>query len=400
MPPSTERPTELPTGFRYAGVTSGIKKSGKSDLALIVSDGPVSAAGVYTQNQVVAAPVILCRSRTPSATIRAVVTNSGNANACTGQTGTNDAHTMAAEVARRIGCAPEDVLVMSTGVIGQPLPMAKVVAGIDAACGDLADDEAHFHAAAEAIRTTDAARKTVTRTIRLGDQTIRFAAMAKGAGMISPNMATMLAVMMTDASIDAKDIKHVLARAAEVSFNRVSVDGHTSTNDTFLLLASGTGTPLAGDQLDEFQRHINDVSIGLAKQLVHDGEGAVHVMALTVTGAQSDGDAETIARAVGGSPLVKTAITGGDPNWGRIVSAAGYAGPKIEPERTSLAICGVTIYRDGTPQPFDAKTLSETMRSEKEVPVELVVGTGSGSTRFWASDLTCDYVRFNSEYTT
>lgn len=396
----TDNSPTLPSGFQFAGVTCGIKASGKSDLSLIVSDGPVTAAGVYTQNQIVAAPVLLCRSRTPSDSIRAVITNSGNANACTGDQGRLDAESMCQEVADRIGCQASDVLVMSTGVIGQALPMAKIRDGIEGATKSLGQTEVHFHAAADAIRTTDAARKTVTREIQIGDRSIRFAAMAKGAGMIAPNMATMLAVMMTDAPIAPGDIKTVLAQAAEKSFNRVSVDGHTSTNDTFLLLASGTGTPLAGEELDQFQSAINVVSIELAKQLVLDGEGAVHVMALTVRGAADDQAAKRIARTVAASPLVKTAITGGDPNWGRIVSAAGYAEDRIDPARTSLKICGQTIYENGTPVPFDAKALSGEMKSQAEVRLELVVGDGPGQSDFWASDLTCDYVRFNSEYTT
>ncbi|QDT06206.1 Arginine biosynthesis bifunctional protein ArgJ [Rubripirellula lacrimiformis] len=390
----------LPAGFRYSGVTCGIKASGKSDLALIVADHPVTAAGVYTLNQVVAAPVVLSRSRTPSSTLRAVVTNSGNANACTGDAGMDDAKSMCQMVADQIGCSQEDVLVMSTGVIGRPLPMDKITAGIGQAAKELSAESPAFVRAAEAIRTTDAERKTVTRTIQIGDREIRFAAMAKGAGMIAPNMATMLAVMLTDAPLSADSIKQVLAEAADRSFNRVSVDGHTSTNDTFLLLASGQGEPLAGDDLAQFQIQINEVAIALAKQLVEDGEGAAHTMAIRVTGAGNTHDAEVIAKTVAASPLVKTAITGGDPNWGRIVSAAGYAEAKINPAKTSLTICGQEIYRDGTPVPFDAKSLSEKMRAQKEVPLELTVGDGPGTADYWSSDLTCEYVRFNSEYTT
>ncbi len=390
----------LPAGFQFAGVTCGIKASGKSDLALIVTDHPVTAAGVYTKNQIVAAPVTLSRSRTPSSHIRAVVINSGNANACTGDQGMADAKTMCRRVADRIGCEPDDVLVMSTGVIGRPLPMEKIENGIDQASAELISDSPAFVRAAEAIRTTDAERKTVTREIEIGGRKIKFAAMAKGAGMIAPNMATMLAVMMTDATLSADSIKAVLTEAADRSFNRVSVDGHTSTNDTFLLLASGRDEPLAGEELSQFQSHINDVSISLAKQLVEDGEGAVHTMAIRIRGAANVGDAETIAKTVAASPLVKTAITGGDPNWGRIVSAAGYADATIDPAKTSLKICGEEIYRGGTPVPFDAKALSTKMREKKEVPVELTVGDGPGESEYWSSDLTCDYVRFNSEYTT
>ncbi|TWU59848.1 Arginine biosynthesis bifunctional protein ArgJ [Rubripirellula tenax] len=390
----------LPAGFRFAGVTCGIKASGKSDLSLIVTDHPVTAAGVYTKNQIVAAPVTLCRSRTPTNKLRAVVTNSGNANACTGDQGMADARSMCDEVAKRIGCDPEAVLVMSTGVIGRPLPMEKITAGIDMASKELASDPPAFVRAAEAIRTTDAERKTVTRAIQIGQRTIKFAAMAKGAGMIAPNMATMLAVMMTDAPLSAESIKDVLTEAADCSFNRVSVDGHTSTNDSLLLLASGQGDPLVGDELLQFQSHINEVAIALAKQLVEDGEGAVHTMWIQVRGAANTDAAATIAKTIAASPLVKTAITGGDPNWGRIVSAAGYSDAKIEPTKTSLKICGEEIYRGGTPIPFDAKSLSAKMRANKEVPIELTVGEGAGAADYWSSDLTCDYVRFNSEYTT
>ena len=226
------------------------------------------------------------------------------------------------------------------------------------------------------------------------------AAMAKGAGMIAPNMATMLGVVLTDAPLSADIASDVLKAAANVSFNRVSVDGHTSTNDTLLLLSSGEEKLLSGDALDQLQVAINDGCIELAKMLVADGEGATHVMAIQVSGAESDDDAELIAKTVAASPLVKTAITGGDPNWGRIVSAAGYAGPKIDPSCMSLKICGVTIYQNGAPEEFDAKSISETMKAAAEVAIELAVGSGAGSAAYWSSDLTCDYVRFNSEYTT
>ena len=224
--------------------------------------------------------------------------------------------------------------------------------------------------------------------------------MAKGAGMIAPNMATMLSVVVTDAPLSPEVAATVLATAANLSFNRVSVDGHTSTNDTLLLLASGEGESLAGDALDQFQASVNALCIELAKQLVADGEGATHVMAIEVSGAACEADAATIARTVAASPLVKTAITGGDPNWGRIVSAAGYADAKITPEKTSLKICGVTIYQDGTPQTFNERSLSEKMKAAAEVSIELQVGSGPGQAEYWSSDLTCDYVRFNSEYTT
>jgi glutamate N-acetyltransferase/amino-acid N-acetyltransferase len=391
---------QLPVGFRFAGITCGIKPSGKPDLALIVSDSPSVAAGVYTQNQIVAAPVLVCRGRTPSNSIRAVIINSGNANACTGQQGLDDANEVCRLVAKQVGCQPDQVLVMSTGVIGRMLPMEIVCAGIDAAHQQLAGDLDHFNRAAEAIRTTDKFRKTIVRTISCGDRSYSIAALAKGAGMIAPNMATMLAVITTDAPLSPHDANELLKVTADKSFNRVSVDGHTSTNDTLLLLSSGQGTPLSGEPLRQFAHQLEAAAIELAKQLVADGEGATHVMAISIRGAEHDQAAFEIAKTVAASPLVKTAISGGDPNWGRIVSAAGYAAAKIDPHATSLRVCGETIYRNGSPQPFDAATLSRRMKASHEVPIELTVGNGPGQSDYWSSDLTIEYVQFNAEYTT
>jgi glutamate N-acetyltransferase/amino-acid N-acetyltransferase len=390
----------LPRGFSFAGVACGIKASGKKDLSLIVLDGPGIAAGVYTQNQIVAAPVVLCRQRTPGERFRAVVTNSGNANACTGEQGMRDAEAMCQHVSTLVGCSPEEVLVMSTGVIGKPLPMERVQAGIAQAHQQLRRDAEGFADAADAICTTDNRRKVATAQVELAGNTYRVAAMAKGAGMIAPNMATMLGVVLTDAPVSPAAAQKLLQAASQRSFNRVSVDGHTSTNDTLLLLSTGQGDPLQGDALPALQQAIDEIAIRVAKMLVADGEGATHVMAIRVTGANSDGDAERIARTVAASPLVKTAITGGDPNWGRIVSAAGYADAVIDPPNVSLSICGTEIYRQGTPIPFDARALSHQMRQCQDVPIVLQVGLGDGCAEFWASDLTTDYVRFNSEYTT
>ncbi len=390
----------MPRGFQFAGVTCGIKASGKSDISLIVTDRDVVAAGVYTTNQIVAAPVILSRSRTPSSSIRAVLTNSGNANACTGEQGMTDAKATCHHIASLVGCSDSDVLLMSTGVIGKLLPMDKIRSGVEEAFEKLSDNESAFYDAAEAIRTTDAARKTESIEIELGKKPIRIAAMAKGAGMIAPNMATMLSVMCTDASIAKEDSQAMLSRVANLSFNRVSVDGHTSTNDTLLLLASGQEKPLKGEPLLAFEAELTKLAINLAKQLVADGEGATHVMQIHVFGAASDKSAEIIAKTVAASPLVKCAITGGDPNWGRIVSAAGYAGEKIEPAKVSLSVCGESIYKNGTPVVFHAASLSATMKRNPQIDIELCVGTGTGEATYWSSDLTTDYVNFNSEYTT
>ncbi|WP_404309603.1 bifunctional glutamate N-acetyltransferase/amino-acid acetyltransferase ArgJ [Neorhodopirellula lusitana] len=391
----------LPAGFRFAGATGGIKASGKPDVSLIVSDKPCVAAAVTTTNQVFAAPVTLCRERSPTAKCRAVITNSGNANACTGRQGDLDAIQMGSVVADRLECEAEDVFVMSTGVIGQSLPMAKVLVGIENAFGNLGDSAEHFIAANDAICTTDAYRKNVSIAFRAGGQSYRLAAMCKGAGMIAPNMATMLGVVVTDFPMSIEQAPQALRRITERSFNRVSVDGHMSTNDTVVLMTGGDEQSVVTDEvLDEFVAAASDACLELAKLLVADGEGAVRFFEVAVEGAMSDADALTIAQTVAASPLVKTAITGGDPNWGRIVSAAGYAGPKMDVANTSLTIEGVTVFENGQPVTIDAAKLSETMKSAVEVKLRLTVGTGSGASEYWSSDLTVDYVRFNSLYTT
>lgn len=392
---------ELPTGFRFAAATGGIKASGKPDVSLIVSDRPCVAAAVTTTNQVFAAPVQLCRERTPRATCRAVITNSGNANACTGQEGIEDAIAMCGHVAELIGCDAEDVLVMSTGVIGHRLPMEKVRRGIELASNALGSGERDFLAAADAICTTDSYRKTASTTFQTNGKTFRIAAMCKGAGMIAPNMATMLGVIVTDYPLSGDVAQTSLRRIVERTFNRVSVDGHTSTNDTVVLLSSGDGDWVTSDSdALAFVEAATEVCLKLAKLLVADGEGAVRFFEVAVEGANSDADALTIARCVAASPLVKTAIQGGDPNWGRIVSAAGYAGPPINVGKTSLSIEDHCVFRDGRPLAFDAVAMSGRMKAASEVKLLLSVGEGSGASKFWSSDLTEDYVRFNSLYTT
>lgn len=391
---------DLPPGYRFAGIACGIKASGKPDLALIVADQAVVAAGLYTTNQVVAAPVLLCRSRTPTDGVRAVVINSGNANACTGTQGEHDAMQMTQQVAEALGVPVESVLVMSTGVIGQTLPMDKITVGIGRVCTGLDHQQAAFHAAADAILTTDKTRKVAARSLTIGADTYRIAGMCKGAGMIAPNMATMLSVVLTDAPLSVEAAQRVLAFAVRHSFNRVSVDGHTSTNDTIILLARQSDQPLDALAVGQFQDVLTELCIELAKQLPADGEGALHVLQLKVSGAICETDAEQIARVVAASPLVKTAITGGDPNWGRIVSAAGVAGPKIDVSRTCLTILGVPVFLSGQPVAFDNVSLSQAMRAATLVDCELQVGDGPGEAVFWASDLTCDYVEFNSLYTT
>lgn len=387
---------QLPHGFRLSGVACGIKSVDAEDLTLIVADGPCVAAGVYTLNQVVAAPVVLDRQRTPSGQIRAVVTNSGNANACTGDAGMQDAQRMTDLTAELVGCKPEQVLVMSTGIIGEPLPMDKVEPGIRDAFGQLGNTEEDLFAAARGIMTTDTQQKIAHS--QQGDY--RVVGIAKGSGMIGPKMATMLGTVLTDAPISPPDAQRLLSEVVERSFNAINVDGHTSTNDTVLLLASGDGAPLAGEALDAFAAELEQVCTDLAKQIVVDGEGASHLVEIVISGAQTDDDARTIAEAIANSPLVKTAIAGNDPNWGRIVSAAGYAGPLIDVSRTSLTLNGVQLYKKGTPVRFDAAGVSKAMQDNRNVLIELVVGQGSGNFRFWTCDLTHEYVSINADYHT
>ncbi len=400
----------LPKGFRFAGIACGIKsRADRKDISLIVSEVPAVAAGVYTQNLVVAAPVTLCRSRTPLSSARAVIVNSGNANACTGERGAKDAAQMcklAAEAITREAVGPEvaekDVLVMSTGVIGRFLPMEKIALGIDSAAKSLQVGEQAFLNASDGIMTTDKGRKITTRTCDLSGRTIQIAGMAKGAGMIGPNMATMLCCVVTDAPLQPEQAQRLLKYAADRSFNNISVEGHTSTNDTMILLANGQagGETLSAADEAVFCEHLVAMCIELAKQIPADGEGATHLIEIRVTGAACDADARKISHSIACSNLVKCAILGGDPNWGRIVSAAGYAGVQIDPKQIGLKVNSIELFAAGEPVAFDAKVASASIKGSFDTLIELTVGQGSGCCTHWTSDLTVEYVQFNSEYTT
>lgn len=393
---------QLPRGFTYGAVACGIKKSGKEDLTLVSCPGGAVAAGVYTQNLVYAAPVAVDRARTPSSDICVVVVNSGNANACTGERGLRDAQEMARLAAEAVDAPAEKALVMSTGIIGVFLPMEKIAAGIKQCAGTLREDEAAFMSSARGILTTDKGTKTTSRSMSIDGNTIHVAGMCKGAGMIGPNMATMLGMLLTDARLSPDDAQRVLKDVADASFNCISVEGHTSTNDTLLLLASGAagGEPLRGVSLDQFASALKEMAIELARQIPDDGEGATHVIAIRVEGAKTRSDARQIASTIADSALVKTAIAGGDPNWGRIVSAAGYAGVPFDPMGVDLAINGYPLYRQGAPLVFDAKTVSQSIKSCRETDVLLSLKEGSEAVTFWTSDLTVDYVKFNADYST
>jgi glutamate N-acetyltransferase/amino-acid N-acetyltransferase len=393
----------IPRGFKFAGVHAGIKRNpAKEDVTLIVADQPAVAAGVYTQNLVYAAPVAYDRERTPSDQIRCVVVNSGNANACTGERGLSDAREMARLAAETCGASADQALVMSTGIIGEFLPMNKIAAGIGACADKLADDEASYLAAARGILTTDKGVKAVSRSIQVAGQEMRLAGMAKGAGMIGPRMATLLGVLLTDAKLTVADAQAALSDAIADSFNCISVEGHMSTNDTVLLLASGAvgDAPLAGADLEAFRTALKETAIELAKMIPDDGEGATHLMVIDVVGAKTRDDAHRIAKTIADSALVKTAIHGGDPNWGRIVSAAGYAGVPFDPAGVGLTVNDYQLYADGAPVKFDAATVSQSMKDNRETHIVLSLREGDAKVRFWSSDLTVDYVKFNADYHT
>jgi len=369
---------------------------------LVVSETPAAAAGVYTQNLVYAAPVALNRGRTPSSRIRTVVINSGNANACTGEQGLKDAHAMARLAAQACGAEEDQALVLSTGIIGAYMPLDKIARGIESAAGRLGTDDQTLLAAARGMLTTDTVHKLAGRTLSLGRREIQITGMAKGAAMMGPNMATMLALILTDAPLDAATAQAALSAATGETFNCISVDGHTSTNDTVLLVANGAagGKPLAGKDLAAFQRALNEVCEELARAIPADGEGASHLITLEISGCADRASAVQIAKTIANSPLVKTAIHGADPNWGRIVSAAGYAGVPFDPAGVTLHLNGFLLYQGGTPVSFDAKAVSESIRANRETLVQLQMSEGQAGVRFWTADLTAEYVRLNADYHT
>jgi len=393
----------LPKGFRVAGAHAGLKRNPtREDISLVVSDLPATAAGVYTTNLVFAAPVAFDRARTPGTGFRAIAVNSGNANACTGTRGLDDAAAMATSAAAAVGVPTESVLVLSTGIIGEYLPLAKIEAGLTLVAERLASDADAVVTAARGMMTTDTRPKLSGSSFRAGKTSCTLFGMAKGAAMVGPRMATMLGVILTDAALEPADAQRLLGEATEQTFNCVSVDGHTSTNDTVLLLANGAAEakPLSGPALDAFAKALKDACEALAREIADDGEGATHVLRIEVTGCRTRDDAREIARAVADSPLVKTAVHGADPNWGRIVSAAGYAGVDFDPNRLVLRLNGTLLFERGQPVAFDADAVSASIKAARETLIELSLGTGPGSIRFYSSDLTAEYVHLNADYHT
>jgi glutamate N-acetyltransferase / amino-acid N-acetyltransferase len=387
-----------PLGFTAAGIAAGIKPSGAPDLALVLSDRSAAAAAVYTTNRVQAAPLHLCRQHLQDGSARAVVLNSGNANACTGKKGMSDALRMCQVTAAALGMEPTDVLVCSTGVIGVPLPMAALETGIPtvAAALDTADDAA----AARAIMTTDTVPKSYAVEL---DSGLRIGGMSKGSGMIAPNMATMLAVVTTDAAVEPTLLRRLLVKATQRSFNCITVDGDMSTNDNVILLANGAaGQPELKDGdagIDEFYAGLETVCRHLARLIARDGEGATKLVPIRVCGADDESQARQVGLSVANSNLVKTAVFGRDPNWGRILCAIGYAGVELDPDIVEVSLCGTPIYAAGAGLDFDREALTDTMGGD-EVTIDIDLKRGDAAAEIFTCDFSYDYVRINAEYTT
>ena len=389
-----------PRGYRAAGVSAGIKANGNLDLALIVSDAPATASAVFTLNRAQAAPVLVSKQHLEQSggIARAVIVNSGCANACTGDEGLRAAHDMAADTARLAGCALEQVLVASTGVIGVALPMDKVRAGVPAAFGALGADQGP--AAARAIMTTDPSPKEAAATVDIGGRTVTIGGMAKGSGMIEPMMATMLGFVTTDAAVPRPLLDRALREAVNDTFNAITVDGECSTNDCVMLLANGAcGAVVDETTYDQFVHALKTVCLTLALGIVRGGEGATKVVTVTVTGASSDEEARRAAKAIANSPLVKTAVHGGDPNWGRLIAVAGRAGVAFELSGAAVMIGSTVLFKDGRPYDDAAPQAAKYLKG-RDISLSVNLGAGRASSTVWTCDLSAEYVRINADYRT
>jgi glutamate N-acetyltransferase / amino-acid N-acetyltransferase len=389
-----------PRGFRAAGVSAGIKANGNPDLALVVSDAPARAAAVFTTNKVIAAAVSVSKDhlQRSGGAVRAIVVNSGCANACTGDQGASDAREMTAATSRLVGCPVEQVLVASTGVIGVNLPMDKVRAGIPVAFHALGADQGP--AAARAIMTTDLRPKESAARITIGGRDATIGGMAKGAGMIEPNMATMLGFVTTDASVTGPLLDRALREAVDRSFNAITVDGDSSTNDCVMLLASGaSGVTIDDANYGAFLEGLTAVCRELALAIVRGGEGATKLVTVNVTGAASGAEARRAAKVIANSLLVKTAIHGGDPNWGRLICAAGRASVALDASRAAVTIGSLVLFKDGQPHDELAPAAADYLKGT-DLTICVDLGSGSASSTVWTCDLSAEYVRINADYRT
>jgi glutamate N-acetyltransferase/amino-acid N-acetyltransferase len=400
----------LPRGFRFGAAKAGLKASGRTDFALIVADAPASAAAVFTANRVTAAPLAVDKEhlRATGGKVRVAAINAGNANCAAGQAGLEAARATCAAAAKIFGCRPEEVFPSSTGIIGVPLPAEKLIAVLPALAASIGPELDHFEQVAQAILTTDTVEKTAFARLEIAapegeSREVRIAALCKGSGMIHPQLvphATMLVYVLTDAQVEPAVLDGYLRQAIEVSFNRISVDGDTSTNDTVLLLASGA----SGARIDAgdagFAAALTQVCSSLARQIVADGEGVSHVVELRIEGAASDAEAVKIAKAIAHSPLVKTAWAGCDPNWGRLMAAIGYSGAQIDPLRIDIQFGELQICRDGGRAPeFDEAAAHAYIRQPK-FSIAIQLHQGAGSCVFWTTDLTHEYIHINADYST
>lgn len=395
----------LPQGFRFGATKAGLKQSGRTDFALIVADAPASAAAMFTGNRVSAAPLEVDKEhlRATGGHVRVVAINAGNANCAAGQAGLDAARATCAAAAKSFACKPEEVFPSSTGIIGVPLPAEKLIAALPELAGRLGCEPEHFEQVASAIITTDLVEKTAFARFAVDGKEVRIAGLCKGSGMIHPQLvphATMLVYIMTDAAIEPAVLDRFLRSAVETSFNRISVDGDTSTNDTVLLMASGASGIKLGADHPPFAEALRNVCTSLAKQIVADGEGVTHVVELQINGAKSDADALRVAKAIAHSPLVKTAWAGSDPNWGRLVAAIGYSGAEIDPNRIDLWFGDLAICRDGGRAPEFNEAAAHAYIQQREFSIRIELHQGTGQCVFWTTDLTHEYVHINADYST
>ena len=395
----------LPRGYRFAATACGLKKTGALDLAVISSDVPASAAAVFTQNLVVAAPVVISKQhlRASKGRMRAVIVNAGNANCATGKAGDIAAQRTVADTAKRLGCAPNEIIVCSTGVIGVPLAVEKILRALPKLVSNRRPSARSFAELSLAICTTDTRPKTAAASFRMGGKRIHMVGCAKGAGMIHPNLATTLAFVVTDAAIAPTLLQKTLRDVTSRTFNAVTVDGDSSTNDTLAVFANGAaGAPAIGAGTSAhraFSAALEDVCRSLALQIVADGEGAQRVIEIEVRGARTEAAAKKIAETIATSPLVKTAFAGGDPNWGRIFAAAGRSGVKFDPSLVDITMAHIPVLRRGQPIDFNERAASNRLLAE-HVPIVLHFHAGTASARYWTCDLTAEYVRINASYRT
>ena len=393
----------IPRGFRFGAVKAGLKKSGRTDFALIVADAPASAAAAFTSNVVIAAPILVGKAnlRATGSRVRVVAINAGNANCAAGEPGMAAARATCAAAAEIFHCPPEQVFPSSTGIIGVPLPAEKLIAVLPNLAASLGSDFDHFQQAAQAILTTDTVEKTAFARLEIGGKEVRIAAFCKGSGMIHPQLvphATMLVYVLTDAAVEPAVLDGYLRQAVEVSFNRISVDGDTSTNDTVLLLASAASGVSIGADCAPFAAALTQVCSSLARQVVADGEGVSHVVELRIAGAATDADALKVAKAIAHSPLVKTAWAGCDPNWGRLAAAIGYSSAQIDPNRIDIQFGGLPICRDGGRAAEFDEAAAHAYISQREFSISIQLHQGTGECVFWTTDLTHEYIHINADY--